>query len=158
MVNDLIFQTASDILDCIVEGFAEANVDLPARQYVHQGEVALDCEQLVVTFSGLVHTLPLGGEEVTNCPPPRSAVFDVWLTRCVPGLKDGGKDPTAAELTDSAEALQTDAWVLANLLFTTHQAGCWGDTCGGVLLGPVLPYGPEGGHGGSHATLTVNLL
>lgn len=158
MVNDLIFQLTSDILDCIESGFATASVDLPDRRYVHQGEVALDCpDQLVVSFGGLVHTMPGGAEEIAVCAPPRSAVIDVWLSRCVPVQKDNGNPPTPTQLTDSAEQLNIDAWVLANVLFLGYQSGCWGGGCVSVLFGPVVPYGPEGEAGGVHATLTINL-
>lgn len=160
MVNDLIFQLLSDILDCIADGFDAAGVGLPERQYVHQGEVALDCcepGQLVVSFGGITHAMPGLGEEVAVCAPQRSAVIDVWLNRCVPVSKDNGDPPTADALTDSAETLQTDAWVLSTVLIESYQAHCWGGGCVSVLFGPAVPYGPEGACGGVHQTLTVNL-
>lgn len=159
LVPDLIFQVASDILDCVADGLTDAGITVPDRQYVHQGEVALDCcDQLVVTFTGLEHTIPGGNVEIAICAPPRTVTFDVWLTRCVPTLQEDGAPPTAEDLTVSAQELQTDAWSLAYVIWSTYKIdSCWGDGCDSVILGPVLPFGPEGGCGGSHATVTLQL-
>jgi len=162
LVPDLVFQVASDILECVADALEDAGVEVPERQYVHQGEVALDtcpdCAQLVVSFMGLEHAIPGGDLEIAACAPPRTATFDVWLTRCVPVLHENGDPPTAEELTASAEELNTDAWVLANVIWSTHKAdGCWGSTCDSVMLGSLVPYGPEGGCGGSHMTIQLQL-
>lgn len=160
LIKGLVYEVATEILECTAQRLADYGIDVPDRQYVHLGEVALDCcdpGQLVVTVTGLVHAMPGGGEDVVVCAPPRTVTFDVWLNRCVPGPHDNGDPPTAEELDESAETLLTDLWALAYVIWDGHRDGCWGERCASVLLGPVLPYGPEGGCGGSHASITMNL-
>ena len=160
LIKGLVYEVATDILECTAARLTAYGIDVPTRQYVHMGEVALDCcdpGQLVVTVSNLTHAMPGAGEEIAVCSPPRSVTFDVWLNRCVPTLDDNGDPPTAAELDDSAETLLTDLWTLAYVLWDGYKDGCWGGGCASVLFGPITPYGPEGACGGVHASITLNL-
>lgn len=147
-----VYDTATDILDSVVARLGDLYddytpaIDVPDRQYVHGGDVAWDCEQVVVTVpeAGLTHAFPGEAAAMLVCSPPRHVAFEVWIVRCVPGPKDNGDPPTVTDLDDAARKTLTDLWVLAYSLWAGYDAGEWGGACASVLLGPVEIIGPEG--------------
>lgn len=156
-----VYDTAADILDCVVAGMEDVYdeytpaIELPARQYVHAGDVAWDCPQVVVTVpeAGLTHAFPGEAASILVCSPPRHVAFEVWIVRCVPSLKDNGDPPTPEELDAAARTTLTDLWTLAYVLWSKYSDGCWGSTCASVLFGPVEIVGPEGTHTAVKATV-----
>lgn len=152
-----VFDIADDLLAAVAAGFAAVPIALPSRQYVHSGQVAFDCEQLVVSVDGLDHSLAGGDPQVSKCAPPRSINLHVWLIRCVPTHgTDDREPPSESQLTVSAETLLTDLWVLAYVIWNNRAS--WAERCASILLGPTVVVGPEGRFGGSHASLTVDLI
>ncbi len=158
-----IYDLATDLLDCVVAGMGEVFDDylpaivLPDRQYVHAGDVAFDCEQVVVTVpaAGLTHAFPGQSAQTQVCAPPRHVALEVWIVRCVPGLKDNGDPPAVAELDAAARLTLTDLWTLSYVLWDTYRDQCWGGSCASVLLGPVEVVGPEGYFTAVKATVFV---
>lgn len=152
-----IYDTAADLLDSVVTRMTdvyddyEPAVELPDRQYVHAGEVAFDCEQVVVSGMNLTHAFPGEAGAILVCSPPRHVQLDVWIVRCVPTLSGNGDPPTAAALDASAQIVLKDLWVLAYVLWDGYKAKDWGGDCAAVLLGPVGIVGPEGTHVAVHA-------
>lgn len=153
----LITSTIYDIAADLLAALALRLTDPPARQYVHAGEPALDCEQLVITVpeAGLQHSFPDQSAKVEFCSPPRHVNLQVWVTRCVPTLQDVGDPPTVADLDTSAQVVLGDLWTLAYELWDSYRDGDWGQTCATLLLGPVAVIGPEGGYTSVRADLAL---
>jgi hypothetical protein len=151
-----VYDLAAGLLDSVVTRMnAELTVDLPARQYVHAGLVAWDCEETVVAVpeSGLTHAFPGEASKVEFCSPPRQVAFEVWIVRCVPSLQDNGTPPTEADL-DAAAAIQlADLWTLSYVLWQYRDD--WKGTCHTLLMGPVEIVGPEGTFAAVKATVFV---
>lgn len=113
-VDDLA-NLADALLAKVQEVFGQTGIALPPRQYVTLGTPAQDCEQVTVAWQNAYAGLP--GQEINDaqrCDAPRSAVFIITITRCVP-VADGAKaqrPPTPGALTASAHQLYHDAWLL----------------------------------------------
>ncbi len=152
-----VYDLATDILTSVVDRLTGAGIGVPDRRYVHAGEVAFDCEQLVVTIpeAGLTHAFPGESAKVEHCSPPRHVAVEAWLVRCVPSLTDSGDPPTTGALDAFAAVQLADLWALAYVLWAGYDAGEWASTCATVLMGPVTVVGPEGTHGAVKATVYV---
>lgn len=151
-----LYDVATDLLASVVARMTTAGITLPARQYVHAGLVAYDCEQVTVTVpeSGVTHAFPGEAASVNQvCAPPRHVALEVHVVRCVPIPGDSGDPPTVTELDASATEVLTDLWALAYVIWEGYREGEWGSTCSTVSLGPVTVNGPEGGFVGSVATV-----
>lgn len=156
-----LYDTATDLLDSVVTRMEDVYddytpaIELPARQYVHAGEVAFDCEQVVVSVpeQGLTHAFPGEAAAILVCSPPRHVALTVTVVRCVPVMSDNGDPPTPEALDAAARTTLTDLWTLAYVLWAGYDAGDWGGTCASVLLGPVEVVGPEGAHTAVVATV-----
>lgn len=154
-----LYDLAADLLDSVVARMEDVYQDytpaivLPERQYVHAGEVAWDCESVVVSGMSLTHAFP--GEAGANlvCSPPRHVALDVWIIRCVPTLDDNGNPPSVQALDDAARITLTDMWVLSYILWAFRDD--WKGTCQSLLLGPVEVVGPEGGYSAVKAQVFV---
>lgn len=113
-VDDLA-QLADKLLAKVQEIFGQVGIALPGRQYVTLGSPAQDCEQLTVSWQNAYAGLP--GQEMSEaqrCDAPRSAVFIITITRCVP-VSDGAggsRPPKTSDLITSAHGLYHDAWLL----------------------------------------------
>lgn len=140
-----VYDIAANMLASVADRLADAGLTVPDRQYVHGGDIAHDCEQLVVAVTDLVHAFPGEAAAVQFCSPPRHARFAVSLVRCVPVPQDDGTPPTAEALDDAGAVTAADVWSLAYVLWAGYQAGEWGAACSTLLLGPVAVVGPEGG-------------
>lgn len=114
---DDILDTAENILAIINEVYAEAGVDLPARQFFYAGATyPHECEQVSVGF--LQHYSGSPGDqaqEPTRCQNPRTAVYAVEVVRnCAPTLEAAQSPSTGrrqgnARNFPSPEALTADA-------------------------------------------------
>jgi hypothetical protein len=110
---DDLWRLAEKLLAKVGEVFARCGVPLPDRQYIALASPAQDCEQVTVSFQQ-AYIGPPGDEAALpqRCESPRSAVFQVVITRCVPVVDDRGRAPTVAALTNAAQVLMQDAWLL----------------------------------------------
>lgn len=152
LVTSTVYDHAADLLASVVDRMGDVYDDytppivLPERQYVHAGEVAWDCEQVVVTVVDLRHAFPGETAKPLVCSPPRHIHMEVWIVRCVPTLDDNGNPPSPAALDAAAHTELQDLWTLAYVLWKGYSDADWGGTCASVLLGPVDTVGPLGAY------------
>lgn len=152
-----IYDIATDLLDSVVARMVDVfddytpAIELPDRRYVHAGDVAFDCEQVVVAGQDLTHAFPGESAAILVCSPPRHVALEVWIVRCVPSLKDNGDPPTAAELDAAAYQTLVDQWTLAYVLWAFRDD--WSGPCASLLFGPVEIVGPEGAYSAVKATV-----
>lgn len=158
MANDYLYTLATDVLNSVVDRFTNEGIDLPERQYVTGGQVAIDCEQLVVEVMRVFTGLP-GAEVVrpVDCAVPRSAEIRIWLIRCVPVVKDSGDAPSAGELDTSGKKLLTDGWVLTWGLLAEYRDGNFLSQCDKLAIGNLLSVGPDGAYGGWNLRIQADL-
>ena len=152
---------ASDILTALVAELVADGISVPARRYVHAGEVAWDCEQFVVSLKAMRPTMP-GGAEVLptgpgGCVVLRSAVFEVSLIRCAPVPFEDGTPPNLAALNTWGLGRNDDALSLMRGVARAHNAGSFGEVCSQVRIEEVNSLGPDGGFGGVAVTIAVQL-
>jgi hypothetical protein len=106
-------ELAARILAKVVEVYARNGIDLPDRRYIALGTPAQDCEQVTVAFQQLYIGPP--GDEASQpqrCEAPRSAVFEVTITRCIPVVDDRNRAPQPADISAASAVLMRDAWLL----------------------------------------------
>lgn len=149
-----IYSFASQLLADVVEALEDADRTVPDRQYVTTGEVADDCEQLVVAFRRLIPTtgdLLDDGPMIVECAIMPVAEFEVRLTKCVPTSDDAGNPPQPTTLNNDASEKADDAQALLAAVHTLAEQGAWG-------LEPLETVGPTGGYLASSITLRVSTI
>lgn len=166
MANTHIYDLGNELLNAVNTQFAAAGVELPDRQYVHHGEVAWDCEQLVaaVVGFGVPHErlgATSGFTEVVFPGVPFTNAVDITISliRTVCGIPDDSEVlPSPDVLDGDAQKLLTDGWLLFNGLNQAASAGSLlGGGCQNVAIGTCLPQGPEGGFAGWVCTVSITL-
>lgn len=142
------------ILEKVCSSFQSYNVTLPSRQYWTMGQPALDCEQLVVSFTQMYLGVP--GDQATTpqrCHVPRTAVVNIILTRQIPVVGQNGKAPSANKIEEGSYISAVDAWVLMESI---NQLDQWDDTGFGLgLIATLDMIGPEGGYTSVNLQLTL---
>lgn len=101
------------VLEKTVSTFQSYNVPLPERRYWTLGEPAIDCDQLVVSFTQLYLGTP--GDEASTpqrCHQPRSAVVTISLAREVPTSGQNGRPPSGQTIEEASYISAVDSWVL----------------------------------------------
>lgn len=161
---------AGRILECVVDYFAEAGVDLPPRRFVAAGEprgIVWDADQLTVTCNGIglgsveapASALQLGPEVTRTL---RHAVFEVMLVRRVP-VQQSAQDPKAAppdaaQMDAAGRAQMRDVGVMSGAIIrAASEAGRVLSSGTGVIIGPSEPVGPSGGLVGTAAAFTATI-
>lgn len=152
MDPNLIYTNASDILADALIAFADNSITPPTRQYVQFGQVAADCEELVVEYVG-ARRLDL--ETRRNCTPRYDHTFRVWCLRDCEPLIVANNFPTPDSLDDRAHTLLRDAYTLLYNLPAVFKDN---DNCDNTTPISLTYYGPSGGIGGSILTLSRTLL
>lgn len=144
------------VLDRVVDGYAQAGVDLPARRFWMTGTPAHDCEQLVVVFRQAYIGPP--GDEASDpqrCDGPRSAAIEVHVTRCIPSPKGTrATAPKAEDIQAGAAKQVVDAWLLLDLAPATEQWGFPGGPGLGVIA-TVEAGEPQGAFQSTVLNLTM---
>ncbi len=104
------------ILSRIETVFQSYNVPLPSRRYWTMGEVAVDCEQVVVNFLQMYLGTP-GDEQSApqRCHVPRTATVIISISRPVATVGQNGRPPSGDKITESSYTSAIDAWVLMQL-------------------------------------------
>lgn len=157
------YDLARSAFDAIVTGWPadpDVALPLPDRRYVAFGQIAWDCEQLVV--SGLRSFITDGDvavEQVVSGPVffNRAVELVVSIVRCVPVVDNSGDeilfpDPDAIET--SALVAFTDEETIRDVLISAQEARTLA-VPGGLAFGNWVTEGPLGGLGGG--TLTVRM-
>ena len=91
------------ILSRIETVFQSYNVPLPSRRYWTMGEVAVDCEQVVVNFLQMYLGTP--GDEQSSpqrCHVPRTATVIISISRPVATVGQNGRPPSGDKITESS--------------------------------------------------------
>ena len=148
---------------------------LPERRYLAGGEprsISWDCDQLVITLSGIgigtsesgFETTPKGGSSVL-ATGVRHAVFSVQLVRDAPRLGEttrGGRPklPSVEAIHAGGLMHMRDAGLLSQavLMFCGQLNSRFPGQ--GVLVeaGATAPIGPDGGYFANEATFSVTAL
>lgn len=156
MPRTAVFDLCAAALQAVVAGWPDPSdaPALPDRQYVTNGDVMWDCEQLVVQAES---TYPTQGDpRVQNYWADdavlgmRGLVFAVWLIRCVPDIDAQGSEvilPSATAMQDSARDLLGDADSILGILVDAQRAGELAG-CNDLTFDGWTPVGPSGGLGG----------
>jgi hypothetical protein len=153
--------SAQLLLDSFVANMEEQSIVLPDYQYVAPGnEIPWDCEQLTVHLARILDNFQ--GTE-TAFPKHHSlyissAEFVFTLVRCVPVLQDGGKLPTAKELTTAAGVLLKDARAMRRAMERIDQYHQVVPRNVPVTVGPVNTSGPSGAFSAVVGTFTFQMI
>lgn len=162
-----LFELCSAVKDAVIDGFAQAAVDLPARRYVANGQqqVAYDCEQLTVAHTitqghtGSVVNLGLTANPRDAAWALRSAVVSVTIVRCAPTPHTSGQSITPpsvdAEETSAAE-MYADGQLALNSLIAAAKAGDLG-SCRTVAFLDLQTPGTSGGFASSVLRVQLGL-
>lgn len=151
MAGPSLFAAADRFRDLIVAQLAVAGRPPLARNFIAEGGVSLDCEQLAIEVELVGVGLP---GRPTQAPITRNATWYAqlvaWITRDCATVPDGRNTfPKAAAIEASAQAILADGAVLA------ESARLLADTCQAVtFLGLTFP-GPQGGLTVAHARVQV---
>lgn len=155
-----LYLLASQVLETVATGLADAGLVVPARRYVADGNaVAWDCEQLVVSvdstqgYEGNVAAEQLGPAFAMAL---RAATLGVWIVRPAPALDDEGTPPPADEIDANAQVVLQDPMVTLECLWRAHAAGELG-SCKGLAFQRWQAIGPSGGLTGGVLRLNVDL-
>jgi hypothetical protein len=114
---DTVAILGHELLRRVQEVYAEAGVTLPERQIWVAGEAAYDCEELIVSFTGLRETQIPGwdasAQPQSPCQVPLVASFDVSIVRCIP-VPNGTRatPPTPEALAIATDLIVTDSYLL----------------------------------------------
>lgn len=144
----------------------------PPVQLVAHGQVAIDscCSDSTrsngsggmvwVTFARYYPSSRPPVQDNTLQPPCNQmlmAELQFGVVRCVPSITDDGLGginmPDPADIQTAAVSLMADATAMGCAALAFIQAD---PLDGEGLLSQIVPYGPEGGCGGSMGTLTIN--
>lgn len=156
MADTRLYDRAHAILHAVGAAFTADGVPLPARQYVTTGEVAWDCEQLVVEVS----RLGAGSSSFNDLLGPMKCGAILWmlatvhLVRCVPVPDNSGNAPNAAALDDAGNRALIDAWVLVHGLMAEMRDLI--GPCDDWSVGPAVAVGPYGGYTGWKVDVRVS--
>lgn len=159
MGSSVLYDAAEAILGAITAHFAAildedeapAPIALPDRQFVANGPIAFDCEQLTAEVVRLYSGTPGAENTPTKCVMLNCAELRVWLLRCVPATEEGAPIPTAAALDASATAILTDLWELTQALARAGKADALAPV--GLIVTGAAPIQPQGKIGGSLVSL-----
>lgn len=140
---------ATAILNGIVaELQADGTIQIPDRRFVAVGEVAWDCQMLVVHGLGISQAQAGGAGEVSFVVPRTRetavyvASFGVTIVRC---LNQTLPSPSTAELNATGTAGLADGTALLKAGLAAWKNGRYlGGACNDYGIGPVEWGGPEG--------------
>lgn len=151
---------AAAFLAAVVARYAATTAGLPERRYTTVGDVAFDCEQLVVSAETVYAGLP-GAETFQSTPPSIAFLytvrFAIGLVRCVPGPTSQGKPPSAANLLAAGELAQIDTREILKAVTKAKTAGDLTAFCQNVGFAGISYTGPSGGFVGILARFDAQL-
>jgi len=154
----------------VVEHFAARSQpeyqDLPERRYLAQGDAASqawDCEQFTVSLEGIAAGASEDSPATSSRPgvptsvaAVRRVILMASLVRCAPTMGDDGTFPPLAELAAAGATALRDAGLLSQAVveWASQMRQNLGPSAA-VIVGDVLPVGPEGAFAGLVCTAQV---
>lgn len=139
---DRVTTLAEAVLAAVVDEFATAEIDLPARRFTTAGVVYYDAEQLSVSLIRMLGVDPEGGLAAESSEPLRclnwlAAQFEVMLLRCAPSivtLPNGTvRAPTAEAMQQHGGQLGRDMMITTRGIVNAYRADAFG-------AGPTLVF------------------
>lgn len=111
-----LFELGEDLLGRAIQALADHGAPIPVRRMVYIVPVPVDCEQLVVQFTGWELFPPLGGPTV--CSEGRwFGSFTVGISRPSPAVpKKATVAPSVDMMENAAKIASRDAEVLLSLV------------------------------------------
>lgn len=158
-----LYDAAAALLAAAVAALDLTDARAPARFYVSDGPVALDCEQVTVEVAGIgqADTAPQSPFLEPGRRPLIASLglvaLKITATRCVPVVSDSGRPPSVAAIQASAQKVLADGWSIWNYLHQQIRDGALFPGCQGVFIDPAQPIGTSGGVGGWTLTVRVPL-
>lgn len=160
---DRIWNLAVAVKAAVIDGFADAGVTLPDRQFITYGQLpAHDCAELVVAvestfgYEGAVQQEVIEPALARAGHTMRGARVAIHLLRCVPVVGDDGEIPSEADEEEAAEEVLTDAQVVLTAVVAAQRAGDL-PRCGGVAFEQWTAVSPAGGIGGGILRVRLTL-
>lgn len=160
---DRLWLLANAVKDAVVDGYADADVELPGRQYVTVGPLPPhDCEQFVVSVESTFGHEGAIQQEVVDpltakpAHAMRAARVTFHIVRCWPVMGDDGEPPSVADEEAAAEAAMADSQLLLNAIVAAQRAGDL-PRCGTVAFEQWTAITPSGGFGGGTLRLRLGL-
>jgi hypothetical protein len=158
---DAVSKIGRLLLQRIVDIYAMAGVELPPRRIWAAGEVPFDCNELIVSLSGIGGgTLPNAQTQPSSeCYVPITARYNVTVVRCIPVPDSRGNPPSPEDIGAAADVTARDAYLLMK---SACVLDLWGadvdpDSTGGAGVEAEIAVGdPQGGM--QAVTLTVTIL
>lgn len=150
---DLYYDMGHVILEAVLDAYAATvpAIEPPERQYVHFGNIAADCDQLVVEYGGAT---PLEADNFLLCIPVTDHIYRIWVIRCNPAWEDDNI-PSASTLDSAAQTVLRDAYVLAGLFPAELKEA---NLCSKLQIVSLEPFGPEGNLGGVILNITFKSI
>lgn len=149
-----LIDAAQALLDSFTTGLEAQGIAVPSIRYVAPGSnIAFDGAQLVVGL-GQLDQGPAGG---SNMPLPphltqHRVEFTVLLLRAVATITDRGM-PSADEIAADGATMLTDAAALFAVGESLKNNYALVPPTAAIVIGPLIPLGPEGGLAGSRLTI-----
>lgn len=147
------YAMAVDLLTRVSAYFDLAGVDAPKSRYVAPGDsgtIAYDGPAVMVNVDQLYQGQP-GQDRSQQVVYPQlmyAARFSVTIVRAAATVDDQGNSPSAEAIQADAAANVADLWAiqlaLADVKNQSQRPGGWVDIGVPVVLGAVLPVGPQG--------------
>lgn len=148
---DLPWTLANTVLSAVVNGWDGGAEPLPERQYVTVGEVAWDCEEVVVSIE---RTFGYAGDLSVDFNQPltrgfsfalRGVTLAIWIVRCFPAFEDdAGDPPTTTAIEAATQPIATDSGAILSALIDSQKAGELAG-CDGLVFENWTVEGPQGG-------------
>lgn len=156
-----LYDLASDLLQAIVDYYAEYAVPLPGRRYVSGAQPAFDCEQVTVEMVRVFPGLPGVGEtaqgNILGCAFVRTVEWQVSIIRCAPTPKEKGEFPSEDELEGFGHSVLRDAWMLMFASIRGKSQGLYGSECQNFRIQQLGPINPQGGFGGAAVLIQMEV-
>lgn len=144
----------TSVMDAVLQAAMDLNVDLPTQQIVTTGNLAHDCEQVLVIGSGLTTGSPTSADTSFTgggaCATMWSLVVTVDIVRCSPTTTTSGTT-NIPKVTEALGTASTDVGVLMDAAAILEETAFSGMTAS-ITLKP-----PSGNYRSTSLTIRIGL-
>lgn len=165
--SDAVYQLAADTLAAVVNRWPDDASPLPERQFVSNGFVTWDCEEVAVAVERTYGVEGEPGFETASASGVhlmgvRAIQVAIWIIRCVPDMTTDDDEnvivPSAVAIDASAAELLTDPTAIINALITQMRTAEGLGSCSGIAFQNWTAEGPSGGLGGGTLRVAMTLV